>query len=233
MKKETIQQYEILVSFLGKVLGPSYEIVLHEINNNEVRMLSIVNGGISNRIVENTISERTLNIIKEKRYSENYTANDIVRLKNSKKLRSSSMFIKENEKIVGMLCINFDDTRFSSITIDLLRNIHPDIFLDHFLSDIQHNIFYEKAKNDFESEEKIETMDNIDNIETLMENIYTEIVKKLQFPMDRLKKSEKEKIVEKLYDKDFFKLKESIPFVAKKLNCSLSTMYRYVKKFDK
>ena len=93
MKKETIQQYEILVSFLGKVLGPSYEIVLHEINNNEVRMLSIVNGGISNRIVENTISERTLNIIREKRYSENYTANDIVRLKNSIKLRSSSMFI--------------------------------------------------------------------------------------------------------------------------------------------
>lgn len=36
-----------------------------------------------------------------------------------------------------------------------------------------------------------------------------------------------------LYEKGFFNLKEAINFVAKKLSCSPTTIYRYVGKIEK
>ena len=49
MKNELLNQYKMLVNFLGKTLGPSFEIVLHEIKGEEVKMIAIANGEISNR----------------------------------------------------------------------------------------------------------------------------------------------------------------------------------------
>lgn len=66
MKNEILNQYKLLVNFLGKSLGPSYEIVLHEIKGEEVKMIAIANGEISDRVLEDTISSETLNILKNK-----------------------------------------------------------------------------------------------------------------------------------------------------------------------
>lgn len=40
------------------------------------------------------------------------------------------MFIKHNSKLVGMLCINFDDSRYLAASENVLRLCHPDIFID-------------------------------------------------------------------------------------------------------
>lgn len=101
MRNELLNQYKILVNFLGKTLGPSFEIVLHEIKGEEVKMIAIANGEISNRTLENSISSETLNILKNKSYhNEESMVNHTVLLKNGKKVRSSSMFIKENKKLL-------------------------------------------------------------------------------------------------------------------------------------
>ena len=55
MRNELLNQYKILVNFLGKTLGPSFEIVLHEIKGEEVKMIAIANGEISNRTLEKSI----------------------------------------------------------------------------------------------------------------------------------------------------------------------------------
>lgn len=82
-------------------MGPSFEIVLHEIKGEEVKMIAIANGEISNRTLENSISSETLNILKNKSYhNEESMVNHTVLLKNGKKVRSSSMFIKENKKLL-------------------------------------------------------------------------------------------------------------------------------------
>lgn len=228
MKKEIRQQYEMLISFLGKVLGPCYEIVLHEIKGEEIKMLSIANGEISNRIMGSPISEKTRSLLKEKVYEkEDLVLNEIVILKNSKKLRSSTLFIKDNGKVVGMLCINFDDTQFNDLTNQLLRIIHPDIFLQNFLSDVSYNLLSQDREH-----EKI-TDTSVNTIDSLMEKIFQEIKSELNLPLHRLSKQEKEKVIQKLYKQDFFKLKSSIPFLAKKLNCSITTMYRYVASYSK
>ena len=86
-------------------------------------------------------------------------------LKNGKKVRSSSMFIKENQKIIGMLCINFDDSKFHDINCQILRIIHPDMFVKNYLSDVSYNILVDENKNKSNEE------NSTDNIENFMEKI--------------------------------------------------------------
>ena len=147
MRNELLNQYKILVNFLGKTLGPSFEIVLHEIKGEEIKMIAIANGEISNRTLENSISSETLNILKNKSY--------------------------HNEE------------------------------------------------------------NSTDNMENFMEKIFQEINLKFNYPLERLTKQEREKIVKALYEKGIFNLKEAINFVAKKLSCSPTTIYRYVGKIEK
>ncbi|MDC7955528.1 PAS domain-containing protein [Fusobacterium simiae] len=228
MRNELLNQYKILVNFLGKTLGPSFEIVLHEIKGEEIKMIAIANGEISNRTLEDSISSETLNILKNKSYhNEEGMVNHTVLLKNGKKVRSSSMFIKENQKIIGMLCINFDDSKFHEINCQILRIIHPDMFVKNYLSDVSYNVLLDENKNQNDEE------NSSDNIETLMEKIFYEVNLKFNYPLERLTKKERETIVEALYEKGLFNLKDAINFVAKKLFCSPTTIYRYVGKIEK
>ena len=56
---------------------------------------------------------------------------------------------------------------------------------------------------------------------------------KFNYPLERLTKQEREKIVKALYEKGIFNLKEAINFVAKKLSCSPPTIYRDLGKIEK
>ena len=100
MKKELLAHYQSLVLFLGKTLGPSYEIVLHEVIGEKLKMIAIANGEISNRILGNPLSEETLELLKNKtRHGENNMINHTVLLKNGKKIRSSSILIRDSKKV--------------------------------------------------------------------------------------------------------------------------------------
>ena len=50
---------------------------------------------------------------------------------------------------------------------------------------------------------------------------------------ERLTKQERVEIVKVLYEKGLFNLKDAINFVAQKLSCSPTTIYRYVGKIEK
>ena len=99
MKNELLNQYKMLVNFLGKTLGPFFWNCFTWNKGEEVKMIAIANSEISNRTLENSISTETLHILKNKSYhNEESMVNHTVLLKNGKKVRSSSMFIKENQK---------------------------------------------------------------------------------------------------------------------------------------
>ena len=44
MEVELIRQYTLIVDFLGHVLGPDYEIALHELEDDSNRIIAIANG---------------------------------------------------------------------------------------------------------------------------------------------------------------------------------------------
>lgn len=44
MTEQMLRQYTVLVEYLGKTLGPDYEVVLHEILPENSRVAAIANG---------------------------------------------------------------------------------------------------------------------------------------------------------------------------------------------
>ena len=91
-------------------------------------------------------------------------------------------------------------------------------------------IIYRILLDELKSQKKEETQDN--TIEMMMEKIFQEVSQELHFPLIRPNKKEKEKIVYELEKKGIFQLKEAIVFTAKKLSCSTTSIYRYLKKIQ-
>ena len=65
MTEQLLLHYTRLVEFLGHVLGPDYEIILHEILPEQSRVAAIANGGISGRDVGAPITNAALRMIHE------------------------------------------------------------------------------------------------------------------------------------------------------------------------
>ena len=132
MTEQMLRQYTVLVEYLGATLGPDYEVVLHEILPETSRVAAIANGSISGRSVGAPITNAALRMIMQKQYeTSDYNLNYTGQLANGKTIRSSTMFIKDGGKLVGLLCINFDDSRFHEISDAILKLIHPDDFVHH------------------------------------------------------------------------------------------------------
>ena len=66
------------------------------------------------------------------------------------------------------------------------------------------------------------------DIDAYMKKVYYEVNTKLNFPIGRPTRQEREQTIYALYERGFFNLKDSIDFVSKKLFCSTSTVYRYI-----
>ena len=74
MASAILQQYKILVEFLGKVLGPDYEIVLQDLSSNSI--VAIANNQISGRSIGSPLTNTALQMLSSKSYEKsNYLCN--------------------------------------------------------------------------------------------------------------------------------------------------------------
>ena len=51
MTPDMLQQYSVIVQFLGKTLGPDYEVVLHDLNPEHNKIVAIANSHVSGRSI--------------------------------------------------------------------------------------------------------------------------------------------------------------------------------------
>ena len=226
MTKELFQQYSILVDYLGKVLGPDYEIVLHDLTQSNKQVVAIANGHISGRTVGSPLTNTALCLIKSKAYmNEDFLINYNGETENGHMIRSSTMFIKNSHGILeGLLCINFDDSRFSNLSRRLFELIHGSAFV-HTIQDepaVQLSVPFSLS-----SAERFPT-----DIAKLMQQIFEDVMKDIKTPPERLTQEEKITIISQLDKHGLFRLKGAIPFTAKHLACSSSSIYRYLKTLE-
>lgn len=67
------KQYSIIVEFLGKALGPDYEVVLHDVDDHINSIVAIANGHVSHRSVGGPMTNFGLEVISEERYKKKIT----------------------------------------------------------------------------------------------------------------------------------------------------------------
>ena len=217
---DLLYSYTTTVKFLGSVLGPDYEVVLQDLSNINHSVIAIENGHISGRTIGSPLTSAVFQMLSSKVYEED----DFIGVaENGHILRSSSMFIKDsNGNPIGLLCINFDDSRYMELHEKLFSLIHPGNFVKNISSGIA-----ESKENVKDLSSRITENFAID-VASLREQIFNDATANFTTPVDRLNQNERKEIMIKLYEQGLFQLKGSIPFVAKRFSCSQATIYRYL-----
>lgn len=218
---EILRPYVSLVEFLGEVLGPDYEVALHEINAGSQSIIAIANGHVSGRKVGAPVTDLALKFMKERVYkTHDYILNYKGISKSGKVLRSSTIFIKdENSALVGMLCINFDASRYRNVSQQILQlcNLPAETLIEA----------------ETVSPELPSTLSDVvesfpDNIGEIIENVMEVCLPESGLLHNHLTQSQKIHIVELLNKRGIFLLKGAVSQVAKRLHCSEPTVYRYL-----
>ena len=68
MRVELREHYIKLVNFLGMVLGPTYEIALHDLSMGDETVIAIANGQITNRSLGAPLTNPVLGFMSRERY---------------------------------------------------------------------------------------------------------------------------------------------------------------------
>lgn len=216
MDAKTKAEYIILADFLGKTLGPEYEIVLHNIDGDNHSIAHIINGNISGRSMDDPRTDLTFKYIQDQTVSKNdYIINNKGIEKNNKVIRTSSLFIKdENNKLTGMLCINFNGSKYVNLAKQILKltNMENTSIENQYLN-------YPISKIEDISSSITDATDKVVNQSIDASNI----------PVERLTPEEKIEIVRQLESKGVFMLKGAVSEVAEKLLVSEATLYRYIR----
>ena len=71
MTSDQLHYFTKITEFFGRVLGPDYEVALHDIDNQDGALVAIANSHISGRSIGQLASEKLLDIIERKEYEHN------------------------------------------------------------------------------------------------------------------------------------------------------------------
>lgn len=221
MTHDQLHYFTKLTKFLGTALGPDYEVALHDMANNDGALVAIANNYISGRKLGDPLFDNAMKMVEDRRYEiDDYVEHYYTMTQHGKVLRSSSMFIKdEYGQLVGILCINFDDNRYHDISQKIMELCHPDAYVEaNFVFD--KNLVPDKLSGDVKL--------NTTSSEITVSGELREIFKKHHLNPTRLTFDDKMLIVTELNNKGVFLIKNAVKDVAKAINSSPASVYRYL-----
>lgn len=214
-----LQHYVKLTEFLGRALGPDYEVALHDLTDKNRSIIAIANNHISGREIGAPLTNMALSILKDRRYEKaDYMLNYYGISVNGKDLRSNTFYIKQNGKLIGMLCINFDDSRYHKLSQEILNLCHPDPFtsLMHPEEELLNEVFREEP-------EKFRN-----STEAVVADAVARKLEQMGCSAQRLTSEERLQIIASLEEGGIFLLKGAVKDAAAALRCSQASIYRYL-----
>ncbi|RIV26175.1 transcriptional regulator [Alicyclobacillaceae bacterium I2511] len=190
-----------LVKALAAALGNNCEVVLHDLYDIEHSIVAIENGHITGRKIGDSSTNLGLEALRKKA-QESDIYNYMSRTKDGKTLRSSSIYIRNDEGLaIGSICINYNITDFLMAA----------------------NVINEFTKTGENVEESY-----VSDISDIIEQMLDEAVKIVGKPVAYMQKEDKLKAIEFLDEKGFFTVKRAMERVAQFFDVSKFTIYNYL-----
>lgn len=211
---EVLQIYISLTPFLAEVCGSGAEIAVHDMTDPEHSLVAIKNS-ISGRQVGSPLTDLAREVAEKGAYSDtDYLTNYSGQTKNGEFL-SSTYFIKNKGRLIGLLCVNKD--------IESIQQMK--YTLDHVMEQFNLIIPHKSVVS--------ETLDNPD--ENIMHSRIAEAVNQSGVQPARMSMDEKIDVVRQLNESGIMTIKGAVAEVARQLSISVPTVYRYINKtrFDK
>jgi predicted transcriptional regulator YheO len=219
-----VTDYIPIVKFLGEALGPSYEVVLHDLRNPENSIVAIINGKISGREIGGPVTDLVLKVLKNGDADNNqFYANYQGKNFNGHVCRSSSFFIHDEKgKTIGVLCINHDITPF----MELQKFIDENIVKTKSIS--------EEIEGKDKPSEETGILENFQgSADEVVNQLIDVVLANYKVSPDRFSLKERMEIVGKLNEDGLFLLKGGVTSLAAKLKVSEPTIYRYLTKLKR
>lgn len=211
--KELFDLFKPLAEFIAKILGPSSEVVLHDLSDFDHSIVKIQNGYITSRTIGDGITDFSLRFLRDNNTdNRSYIDNYLSLTKGNKKLRSSTFFIKNKKKIIGLLCVNTND----EVILDLIAKAQ--------------SLLVQTQNPNSEEISNIEMIqENFTvSIDELSTNVISEYISSKGVDVDYLKQEDKIEIVKILNKQGYFLLKGSITKLSTLLKISEASIYRYL-----
>nr|WP_106779334.1 PAS domain-containing protein [Lysinibacillus timonensis] len=203
-----LKSYIPVVEGIARTFGDFCEVVLHDLTDVSSSVVAIFNGKVTSRGPGSPVTNLALEIIRKGKQGEDLWVNYLNTSVSQKKIKSSSMIIRdENNEVIGCLCINLDLTY-----LDMSKSI-----IDGIMSTT--------------SSQEDEPQENFPHtISDLEEHIINEGIVKIGKPIHLMLKEEREEFIYYLDEKGLFLIKGAVQRIANMLDISKYTLYNYLDK---
>ncbi|WP_025193095.1 helix-turn-helix transcriptional regulator [Enterococcus faecalis] len=199
---------------LGNFFGSTHEVILHSLENLESSAIKVINGHFSNRKEGAPITDMALKMLSQVESEHDYAVKPYYN-KNQKGviLKSSTIpVIGENDRIIGLICINM---HLEMPLIDYLQDLLP--------SGQQNDMSQELKNSEHFS----------DNIDELITTSLTKVKQAVESDPNVSHLNQNKEIVIRLYDQVIFNLKDSVIKIADRLGISKNTIYLHIRNHKK
>lgn len=207
-----LKSFKKVIKGLALALGPDYELVLHDLADPDHSIIAIENGHVTGRKVGDPLADYAMYLLKvSDRNNEDHVINFLTRDKNGKRIRSSTMYLRDEKgKLIGYLCVNYDMSRAEvarSMIEQLVSISDPDSY------------------SEIPREEEMPS-----TFEEIIERNIGLIRRHIGKPLHMSTKKEKLQAIKVLDEEGFFLLKGSVETVAKETGNTIYTVYSYLRE---
>lgn len=205
---DKINVFQELLPFLGIVCGSDCEIVLHDLTKPGGTVIAIQNNQ-TNRVEGQSLTDFAKEIQEKKLYEDQEFLANYFGHSSGKVFRSSTYFIKNDGRLIGMLCINKNLAAVHA-AVSALNNM-----IAGFNLSVEPN---HDAREDFDT-----------NIENMMKTFISGKVHEVGITPDRMSREEKVRLVHQFNEAGILKTRGAVAEIAEQLGISEPTLYRYLK----
>lgn len=210
---ENLDRYIPVTEFIAEMMGPDTEVILYSVTDRSVYY--VINPMDEEMVVGSGLRSLERRFLENRLYDhESFVVNYRALSKHRNKLKSATLFLRgDNRQLIAMLTVNANVDRLVE-----LRDMLNEMVSGHRPYDNQHGTsFY----NSFEV-----------SVEGIVSTTIRKELDKYTVPPDRLSQQEKIEIVRCLDQQGIFLVKGAIVEVAKSLQTTETTIYRYLNKLS-
>lgn len=209
---EVLQIYTNLLPFLSKVMGPCCEICVHDVRHPDKSIIAIENSA-TGRKIGSPMTDLARTTMEKGLYTNNDSVLNYEGSSKGKPFLSSTYFIKNENRLIGLLCIN-KDVSAANTAMNTFQNL-----LNAFNLTIPENSEY------------TETLEG--PVSDLLPAIVADAIAQTNILPERMTRTEKIDLVHKLNEQGILSMKGAVKEIAAQLNISEPTVYRYLNKKEK
>lgn len=225
-----------IADYLGSALGPRFEVVLQDLRPGNYCIAHVAGDVVTGRTEGSPLTELGMRIAQSGIWRErDYVAGYLGETSDGRTLFCSTYFVKEDDDLVGLLCINEDRSAYEGLAAAVagLRGTAPtELDLEHPDELPEHSRFHLVGQDPSPTDaDRHASGTTVEHFFVSNEDAIDDILRKVCPGHDQgqgsFSPAERERVVEALDRRGFFLMKGTIRIAAERLGCSVPSIYRY------